>query len=73
MLFINLWNHHERHLKVQMILTSWNDFTSPSVKDADASVSPVVDLVVSKGGIAVRFYPNPCHGIVEDFVVLDDS
>ena len=47
--------------------------TSPSVEDADASVSPVVDLVPPQRGVAVRLDPHARHGVVEDLVVLDEA
>lgn len=47
--------------------------TSPSVKDTDASVSPVVDLVASQRGVAVRLNPHARHGVVEDLIVLDET
>ena len=47
--------------------------TSPSVKDTDASVSPVVDLVASQRGVAVSLNPHARHGVVEDLIVLDET
>lgn len=47
--------------------------TSPSVEDADASISPVVNLVSSQRGVAVRLDPHPGHGVVKDLIVLDEA
>lgn len=47
--------------------------TSPSVEYTDAAVSAVVDLVPAQGGVAVRLDPHSCHGVVKDFIVLDET
>lgn len=49
------------------------DGTSASVEDANAAVSAVVNLVAPQRGVAVRLDPHARHGIVEDFVVLDEA
>lgn len=47
--------------------------TSASVKDADASISAIVDLISSQCGVAVCLDPHSCHGIIKDLVVLNEA
>lgn len=47
--------------------------TSASVKDADASISAIVDLISSQCGVAVGLDPHSCHGIIKDLVVLNEA
>lgn len=47
--------------------------TSSPVEDADAAISPVVDFVPPQRGVAIRFYPHPRHGVIEDLIVLNEA
>lgn len=47
--------------------------TSSSIEYTDAAVSAVMDLIPSQGGVAVCLDPHSCHGVVKDFIVLDET
>ena len=47
--------------------------TSASVKDANAAIPPIMNLIEPEHGVAVRLDPDARHGVVEDLVVLDDA
>ena len=47
--------------------------TLAAVEYTDASVAPVVDLVVTQHRIAVGLNPDARHRVVEDLVVGDDA
>lgn len=47
--------------------------TSASVKDANAAISSIMDLVEFQVGVAIGFDPNTSHSVIKDLIVLQDS
>lgn len=73
----NINSSYIRKLKKHVRSSPWPPasccVTSASVKDADASISAIVDLISSQCGVAVCLDPHPCHGIIKDLVVLNEA
>ncbi len=49
------------------------ELTPTTIENTDSPITSVMDLVVTQLRVAIRFDPDSGHGVIEDFVVLDDS
>lgn len=47
--------------------------TFSSIEDADTPISTIIYFVPPECWITIRFDPNSCHGIVEDFILFQDT